>query len=192
MFETHRLLQAAAALSQLLTAQGTPHAFHGSVLPAVLANCSHSDEIVCIVEGVQTQTHPFRRVRDAVAGNENFTTTMSPWTNRLHVSYRALIPPVDIEILPAGEAGPRHLDTSTVMKLQGVPFLTISEFVRDRLKSWMIRAAERDAHEICYMMTRYWNKVDINRIPEQDMNQFVVRNTAAAPAWSAVKRKYGM
>ncbi|TFK70820.1 hypothetical protein BDN72DRAFT_838495 [Pluteus cervinus] len=192
MFETNRLLQAALALSELLTAKGTPHAFHGSILPAILAESPHSDEICCIVEGGQTQTHPFRRVRDALSGNEDWATTLSPWTNRLHVSYRRLIPPIDIEILPAGEAGPRHLDASTVMQLQGIPFLTISEFLRARLNSWMIRAGEREAHEISYVLTRFWNKVDVNRILEQDMNQFVSKNQAAAPAWTAVKRKYGM
>ena len=39
-------------------------------------------EIFCIVEGGQNQAHPFRRTRDAVAGNEDFTVTHSPWTNR--------------------------------------------------------------------------------------------------------------
>lgn len=43
-----------------------------------------------------------------------------------------------IEILPAGEEGPRHLDASTVMKIQSIPFLTISEFIRARLKTWMM------------------------------------------------------
>lgn len=48
--------------------------------------------------------------------------------------------PLEIEILPAGEAGPRHLDTTTVMKIQGIPFLTISEFIRAKLKTWMMYA----------------------------------------------------
>jgi hypothetical protein len=41
-----------------------------------------------------------------------------------------------IEILPAGEYGPRRLDSSTIMQLQGIPFLTLSEFVRAKLKTW--------------------------------------------------------
>jgi hypothetical protein len=41
-----------------------------------------------------------------------------------------------IEILPAGEYGPRRLDSSTTMQLQGIPFLTLSEFVRAKLKAW--------------------------------------------------------
>jgi len=45
-----------------------------------------------------------------------------------------------IEILPAGETGPRRLDATTVMKVQGVPFLTISEFIRAKLKSWTMYA----------------------------------------------------
>lgn len=192
MSETRRLLEAAAALSTILRDAGIPHAFYGSVLTAVLANAPLSDEIFCLVEGGQTQAHPFRRVRDAIAGNEIFSATHSPWTNRLHVTYRRPIPAIDIEILPAGETGPRILDSSTVMKTQGIPFVTISEFIRAKLKNWIIRGSDRDAQDISYVLTKYWNRVDINRIPEQDMSQFVARNASVAPAWSAVKRKYGM
>jgi len=192
MSETRRILEGATALSQLLRARGIAHAFYGSMLTAVLANSSHSDEIFCVVEGGQNHPHPFRRVRDAIAGSEDFTTIVSPWTNRLHVTYRRPIPAIEIEILPAGETGPRHLDSSTVMKIQGIPFLTISEFIRAKLKTWMIRGLERDAQDISWVLSRYWNRVDINRIPEHDMNQFVAQNVAAAPAWSAIKRKYGM
>ncbi|KAG5645517.1 hypothetical protein DXG03_005928 [Asterophora parasitica] len=91
-----------------------------------------------------------------------------------------------------GESGPRHLDKTTVMKLQGVPFLTISEFIRAKLKTWIIRGSDGDARDISYVLSRYWNGVDINRIPEQDMTVFVSRNSTAAPAWTAIKRKYGM
>lgn len=192
MSETRRLLETSAALSQLLRAHGIPHALYGSILTAVLSNKSHCDEIFCIVEGGQNQPHAFRRVRDALAGNVDFTITHSPWTNRLHVSYRRFIPAIEIEILPAGETGPRHLDSTTVMKMQGLPFLTISEFIRSKLKTWMIRAEDRDAQDICYVLSRYWNRVDINRIPEPDMNHFVSRNTSVGPAWAAVRRRYGM
>ncbi|KAG7446983.1 uncharacterized protein BT62DRAFT_931562 [Guyanagaster necrorhizus] len=192
MSETRRLLEAANALSTLLRASGVPHAFHGSVLTACLANQPHSDEIFCIVEGGQTQAHPFRRVRDAVVTSEHFTLVQSPWTNRLHVTYRRLIPAIEIEILPAGETGPRRLDGSTVMKIHGVPFLTISEFVRAKLKSWMISRQDRDARDITFVMPRYWNRVDVNRIPETDMDQFVQRNADAKPAWTAIKKKYRM
>lgn len=192
MHETRRLLEAATALSLLLRNASIPHAFYGSFLTAVLATSPFSDDISCIVQGGQNQAHPFRRTRDAVAGNEDFTITHSPWTNRLHVTYRRLIPAIEIEILPAGESGPRHLDTSTVMKIQGVPFLTVSEFIRAKLKTWVIGGSERDAQDISYALIRYWNRVDINRITEQDMNLFVTRNTSAAPAWAALRRKYGM
>ncbi|KAK0204203.1 hypothetical protein DFS33DRAFT_1275259 [Desarmillaria ectypa] len=203
MSETRRLLEAANALSILLRARSVPHAFHGSVLTACLANQPQSDEIFCIVEGGQTQAHPFRRVRDAVVTSEHFTLVQSPWTNRLHVTYRRLIPAIEftlvdsaiphkIEILPAGETGPRRLDGSTVMKIHGVPFLTISEFVRAKLKSWMISRQDRDARDITFVMPRYWSRVDVNRIPETDMDQFVERNAEIRPAWIAIKKKYRM
>ena len=41
-------------------------------------------------------------------------------------------------------------------------------------------------------MARHWNRVDLNRIPEQEMNDFVVRFPAVAASWQELKRKYGM
>ncbi|KAF9494807.1 hypothetical protein BDN71DRAFT_1392695, partial [Pleurotus eryngii] len=192
MADTQRLLQAAAALSQLLTSRGIPHAFYGSVFTAALSSSPQSDEIFCIVQYGPSQTHPFRRVRDATVGSEEFSTTHSPWTNRLIVTYRTLIPAIEIEILPAGETGPRVLGDSTVMKLHNVPFLTFSEFIRAKLKSWAIRGLQNDAQDIVYVLSRYWNRVDINRIPEQDMDTFAARNPDAAASWTALKRRYGM
>lgn len=54
------------------------------------------------------------------------------------------------------------------------------------------RGSERDAQDIIYILGRYWNRIDINRIPELDMNLFVARNLTAAPSWVALKRRYGM
>ena len=41
-------------------------------------------------------------------------------------------------------------------------------------------------------MSRYWNRVDLNRIPEQEMNDFASRFPAVAQAWQELKRKCGM
>ncbi|KAF8500431.1 hypothetical protein F5888DRAFT_1801952 [Russula emetica] len=197
MPETRRLLEAATALSHTLRAQGVPHAFHGSLFVAVLTNSPASRrktdlhvEIFCIVEG--GTVHPFRRVRQALTGNADLSITPSPWSNRLHVKYTRCIPPVEIEILAAGESGPRRLDALTVAIVSRVPFLTTSEFVRAKLNAWMIRGSERDAQDIVFIMSRYWNSIDINRIPEHDMDRFVEIVGAAAPGWAAIKRKYGM
>jgi hypothetical protein len=46
MHQTQRLLEAAAALSSLLKISGVPHAFHGSVLTAVVSNNAFSDASV--------------------------------------------------------------------------------------------------------------------------------------------------
>ncbi|KAA1476105.1 hypothetical protein DENSPDRAFT_493888 [Dentipellis sp. KUC8613] len=190
MPETARYLEAANVLSRLLRAGGVPHAFYGSIFTAVLANSPQADELYCIVEG--GHTHPFRRVRQAVTGSQEITTTASPWSNRLHAKYHRCIPPIEIEILPAGEEGPRRLDTSTVMVVGGIPFLTVSEFVRAKLKAWIIRGTERDAQDIIFCVTRYWNAIDANRIPEHDMHTFVDAYAAAASGWAAIQRKYGM
>ncbi|CDO71151.1 hypothetical protein BN946_scf184845.g21 [Trametes cinnabarina] len=192
MHEVQRLLQAASALSQVLRHAGVPHAFYGNVLTAVLSTAALADEISCIVEG--GTAHPFRRVRQACAGNEDFAMVTSPWNNRcrLHVRYQRLIPAIDIEILVAGEEGPRRLDGATVMTMGGVPFLTVTEFIRAKVKSWTLHGRDQDARDILYAMTRYWNRVDLNRIPEQEMNDFAARYPAAAPSWKELKRKYGM
>jgi hypothetical protein len=106
MPETHRILEAATALSSALRANGVPHAFHGSIFVAVLTNSPTADvraarllsalppltlprisqEIFCIVEG--GAAHPFRRVRQALTGNADLSITPSPWSNR----YATLIP----------------------------------------------------------------------------------------------------
>lgn len=190
MPETRRLLEAATALSQLLRASGVPHAFYGSLFTAVVTSSPQADEIFCIVEG--GSTHPFRRVRQALTGRQDITITASPWSNRLHAKYHRCIPPIEIEILPAGEAGPRRLDALTVTVMSGIPFLSISEFIRAKLKTWLIRGSERDAQDIIFFVSRYWNSVDMNRIPEHDMNHFVEVYGAAASGWAALKRKYGM
>jgi hypothetical protein len=104
MPETRRLLEAANALSVTLRTQGVPHAFYGSVFVALLTNSPQADvrrstlfllrrqtfdicvpylvvqEIFCIVEG--GSVHPFRRVRQALAGTADLSVTPSPWSDR--------------------------------------------------------------------------------------------------------------
>ncbi|EIM81923.1 uncharacterized protein STEHIDRAFT_124784 [Stereum hirsutum FP-91666 SS1] len=191
MLDVRRVLDAAGVLSSALRANGVPHAFYGNVFTALLSNSPQAEEIFCIVEFGPT-THPFRRVRQAIQGTQHLSTTASPWSNRLHVICHRYIPPIEIEILAAGEHGPRRLDALTIMPLSGVPFLSISEYVRAKLKSWSIRGSDLDARDIVFLMRQYWNSIDINRIPETDMNYFVDSFSAAAPAWAAIKSKYGM
>ncbi|KAI0727458.1 hypothetical protein C8Q72DRAFT_922743 [Fomitopsis betulina] len=188
MHETSRLLDAASALSRLLRAAEVPHAFYGNVYTALLANAPQASDIFCIVEG--GASHPFRRVRHACAGSDDFTTVISPWSSRLHATYQRYIPSIDIEILPAGERGPRRLDPSTVQIIRHIPFLTISEFMRAKLKAWALRGSENDARDIVFLISRYWNRVDINRIPEHEMNDFVRQYREAAAGWMELKRKY--
>lgn len=190
IMELPRLTQAATALSAGLMSRGIRHAFYGSILPALLSKTPCTDEIYCIVETGPNHLHPFRRVRDALSGHDDFSVTHSPLTNRLHVTYRRPIPAIDIEILPAGESGPRVLDKTTVMHVSNVPFLTFSEFIRAKLKSWMIRGSEKDASDIIFTLSHYWDRVDINRIPEQDMDVFASRNSSVVPAWVALRKRY--
>ncbi|KAF9788139.1 hypothetical protein BJ322DRAFT_1106156 [Thelephora terrestris] len=190
MHETRRLLEAASALSAVLQTRGVPHAFYGDVLISLLANQPLAAQISCIVQG--GTPHPFRLVRDALRSAEDFSTTSSPWSDRLHVKYHRFIPPIEIEILSAGEEGPRRLDANTIMNVRGLPFLSVAEYIRAKLKSWTIRQSEPDAREITYLLNRYWDKIDINRIPEQDMNDFAAAIPDASRAWASLQKKYGI
>lgn len=97
------------------------------------------------------------------------------------------------------------------MRLHGIPFLTASEFIRAKMKAWIMyavrhfithcllisfyppsRGAEHDAQDILYVLNHYWSVVDINRINEQDMNIFVSRYPGAAVPWLSIQKKYGM
>lgn len=100
---TTRFAQAAAALSAILHTNHIGHAFHGGFLTVVLGSSRASEvrssmspvtarllimsqELFCIVEGSGT-THPFRRVRQALAGNETLTATLIGWSNRQATSH---------------------------------------------------------------------------------------------------------
>ena len=116
---------------------------------------------------------------------------------------------IQIEILPSGEEGPRRIDNSTAMFIRGIPFLNITEYSRAKLRAWVTyvpqillrstphiffssssRANEQDAADLVFVMNRYWHRVNINRIPESDMDRFVTRYPAAAPSWQSLKDQY--
>jgi len=178
-------------MSAVLHAHNIGHAFHGGLLTVMLGSPKPSEELFCIVEGAGS-THPFRRVRQALAGNEVLTATLVGWTNRLYVTYHQPIPAIQFEVLPAGEEGPRRLDASRVMLLHSVPFLNITEFLRAKLKAWISRRSQEDAEHVTFVLMRFWTQVDINRIQEDDMDRFASQYPAAIPAWAAVKRRYGL
>ncbi|KAF8516794.1 hypothetical protein JB92DRAFT_2909217 [Gautieria morchelliformis] len=188
---TRRLSQAAAALSAILRANHIGHAFHGGLLTVLLGSPKQSEELFCIVEG-SGSTHPFRRVRQALAGNETLTATLIGWSNRLYVTYHEPIPAIQLEVLPAGEEGPRRLDASRVMLMHSVPFLNVTEFLRAKMKAWISRGSQDDAEHVIFILTRFWGQVDINRIQEDDMDRFVAQFPAATPAWKSIKRRYGL
>ena len=91
-----------------------------------------------------------------------------------------------------------------------MPFLTYSEFIRAKLKNWMMyaspfrprlstfvliisfssRGSEKDASDIIFVLTHAWDRVDINRIPEQDMDQFAARNGSVTQAWAALRKRF--
>jgi hypothetical protein len=96
MATSRRLLLAASALSEILREHQIRHAFYGTITTAVLGSGVNTEvgtkqslhnatrsilwslqDIYCIVEGAGN-IHPFRRVREALAGNEDWRVTNSP------------------------------------------------------------------------------------------------------------------
>lgn len=52
------------------------------------------------------------------------------------------------------------------------------------------RQSDHDAQDIIWVLGRYWQSVDINRIPEQDMDRFVEQYADAAAAWAAIRARF--
>ena len=46
-----------------------------------------------------------------------------------------------IEVKISGEEGPRRLNEHTTMALQSLPWLSVTEFLRAKLKDWTLCAA---------------------------------------------------
>ncbi|KAG8739592.1 hypothetical protein FRC10_005393 [Ceratobasidium sp. 414] len=200
---TTKLVEAATVLSDILDQANITHAFAGNFETVALGGPGRdTEEILCIVMS------GFRHVREAVqAGDtEVMTANMAPWANRLFVKYNEPTPPVEvsvmlepyqpglisdqIEICVAGEEGPRNLSTQTVMALQGLPFLSVTEFMRAKLRVWSNRNIDADAQDVLFILNRYWASIDLNRIPEADMDRLVTVHPTAADPWAAVKQRY--
>ncbi|KAH7100097.1 hypothetical protein BKA62DRAFT_707599 [Auriculariales sp. MPI-PUGE-AT-0066] len=184
MPRVRRVLEAANDLSTLLTGVGVQHAFHGGFLAVLLGSTRDTEEICVIVEG------SFRPVRDALSASEKWTVNSAPWSARLFATYEHAIPAITFEVKTAGEAGPRKLDETTTMTLHDVPWLTVTEFVRAKLKEWTVRAAPEDAHDLAFALGQFHAHIDLNRIPEPDMTRFVSAVPTCAIAWQAVRARY--
>jgi len=184
MSRSDQCFRACSVLSARLTSQNIPHAFSGGFLTVALGSPRDTEEIFCVAPG-------FKAVRQACANTEFLSTQLAPWSSRLYVIYNDCIPPVQIEVLPAGEDGPRNLDASTIMAIRNVPFLSVTEFVRAKLKVWVSRRDPYDAHDIMFILISYWESIDINRIVEQDMDSFVQQFPDTKATWKAIKKRYG-
>lgn len=187
MSRTTQMFDAAAVLSDLLTTAGITHAFAGNFESVALGGPERdTEEMICIVMS------SFRHAREAVnAGDPDImTANMATWANRLFVKYTEPIPPIEIEICIAGEEGPRNLNPQTVMAHQNLPFLSVTEFMRAKLRVWSTRNTDADAQDVLFILNRYWASIDLNRIPEADMDRLVALYPSAEAPWAAVKQRY--
>ncbi|KAF8734918.1 hypothetical protein RHS02_06550, partial [Rhizoctonia solani] len=187
MSRTTQIFDAAAVLSDLLNQAHITHAFAGNFEVVALGGPGRdTEEILCIVMS------GFRNVREAIQAGDSeiMTANMASWANRLFVKYHEPIPAVDIEICVAGEEGPRNLNPQTVMALQNLPFLSVTEFMRAKVRVWANRSNPDDAQDVIFILNRYWASIDLNRIPEADMDRLAMVYPAAEAPWNAIKERY--
>ncbi|KAG8927700.1 hypothetical protein FRC00_002010 [Tulasnella sp. 408] len=158
----HQMFEAAALLSSYLSAAGIPHAFYGGFTSVALGSPRDTEDMCCVVEG------GFRPVRQALQDCDVLTASQSSWSGRLFITYQEPIPAMEIEILKAGETGPRKLNASNVMLIN-----------------------RSDAHDIIYVLSTFSQNVDLNRIPEFDMDRFCKTYPGEASfAWNSIKNRY--
>ncbi|KIO33710.1 hypothetical protein M407DRAFT_240898 [Tulasnella calospora MUT 4182] len=185
MPRTRQMFEAAALLSSYLSAAGIPHAFYGGFTSVALGSSRDTEDMCCVVEG------GFRPVRQALQDCDVLTASQSSWSGRLFVTYQEPIPAMEIEVLKAGETGPRKLNASNVMLINRVPFLSVSEFLRAKINNWLIHGSESDAHDIIFVLSTFSQNVDLNRIPEFDMDRFCKSYPGEASfAWNSIKNRY--
>ncbi|KAG8894730.1 hypothetical protein FRB99_001026 [Tulasnella sp. 403] len=187
MPRTRQMFEAASILSAFLSAASIPHAFYGGFTSVALGSPRDTEEMCCVVEG------GFKAIRSAIQGSEIMTANQSSWSGRLFVTYHDPIPPLEIEILKAGETGPKRINPSNVMIINQLPFLSISEFIRAKMNDWVLyvnhpppmtpvdlpflpsasHGSEADAHDIIFVLCTYTQAVDLNRIQENEMDRFI-------------------
>jgi len=185
MPRVRQMFEAASILSAFLSEATIAHAFYGGITSVALGSQQDTEEIYCVVEG------GFRNVRKALQDCEIMTASTSSWSGRLFVTYHDPIPPIEIEILNAGETGPKRINGSNV--INRLPFLSISEFIRAKMNSWLAHGSESDAADIIYVLSQFAQSVDINRIPESEMDRFVkLYPGEARQAWATIRSRYGL
>lgn len=52
------------------------------------------------------------------------------------------------------------------------------------------RNTDADAQDVLFILNRYWASIDLNRIPEADMDRLVALYPSAEAPWAAVKQRY--
>jgi hypothetical protein len=96
---------------------------------------------------------------------------------------------LQIDILPGGEYGPRTLDTCTVQPQHGIPFLSPTEFVRAKLRSWSMTGSTRDAADAAAVLVRCAEWIDPGRVDTAEVKALAAVHGEVIPAWTAVRRR---
>jgi hypothetical protein len=58
------------------------------------------------------------------------------------------------------------------------------------LNLYCSRSNAEDAQDVIFILNRYWASIDLNRIPEADMDRLAMAYPAAEAPWNAIKERY--
>ena len=96
---------------------------------------------------------------------------------------------IRIELLRAGEFGPVHLtDDNTIEIPPGIPALTPTEFMRAKVKAWTARRALRDANDVFWVMQKYGEVLDVDRInPQGGLDEMAGEVDGIKEKWEELK-----
>lgn len=76
-----------------------------------------------------------------------------------------------------------------MVSVRAIQYL-VPRILRHRLLTFCSRALDSDVQDIIWVLAHYWQSVDINRIPDQDMERFIAEHPNVAPAWAAIKNRF--
>ena len=145
-------------------------------------------DVDCIVEG------GFRLVSQTLSAHPAFEVPKGLASDILTVFFRSSImarrgTKVKVELLKAGVFGPVKLTSSTTMVVNGIPFLTPSEFVRAKVKAWTARGYNRDKMDVLWILrTADW--LDPKRInPDGGLDDMAEEHPDVAALWEVVRER---
>ncbi|KZT31917.1 hypothetical protein SISSUDRAFT_1123654 [Sistotremastrum suecicum HHB10207 ss-3] len=176
--------EAAHALARVLSGSGIGYAMCGGYLAVTLGvEDRETQDIDCIVQS------PFKKVvRAFTSSSENFTVPSGLASDVLRVTFRSNSGiDVKVELLQAGMFGPVRLTPSNTMSINGIVFLSPTEYVRTKVKAWTSRKYGRDVWDVLWVL-RNFEDLDIDRInPEDGLDEMAEEHSDIRQVWFDIR-----